>query len=326
MAPTPETGGICSRHPSVQRAILSALDANSCSQVTDTDLSSITSLDGIAVERLPRSETAGLTSLTHLTVTVSSFDYDFGNLESLDRLDLSIILPPQPLLPDAPSGYKLPIQNTGYNPHPFGVGMDSSPLPPGIDPYQGESQLEHLKVTLDLGHEANAILPGITLFLGVDYPAENLHIINRSHDALSSFNIHELHRSYPWHPRTSVTIELDPSPAYDLPPYANTHGDDNRPFFGSPETSGRNSVMFPKNLTILNRTTSPIRFQGGFFGVPEWTATVEIRGPIEISGDAFHDLSTISTLHLDPDQYGEPHVLRTSGSTPDGSGFIVKGF
>ena len=328
-APAPAaTGGICGRHPSVQRAITQALAADSCSQVTEADLSTITSLHGISLESLPESETAGLTALETLSVTVSTFTYEFAHLPQLRDLELNIILPSKLITVGRERPGKLEIRrfsrasdqrdrdraDEGVIEHTeFPFGITHANPPPGIRVYSGEPVLHNLKITLDTGHPDNYLASGFNTFLALEYPTDNLHIVLRSAHALYGLRRAAFSQQY-----ESFTLDLDPDPRYDIP---NSHSTASTAHFGEERLN-------PRNITIRNLSPSLLNISEGFFG--RFSSSYEgvhikVRGTIHIDEDAFDNFYNIRTLQLDLNEHGEPHYLSTyTGSPPEGSGFTTE--
>ena len=88
------TGGICPRNPAVKQAIMNALSASSCADVTPTDLAQVDSLT-VKTATVEAEDVAGLSSITtlHLEFTGPPQAH-LGALTTLKNVRISITLPP----------------------------------------------------------------------------------------------------------------------------------------------------------------------------------------------------------------------------------------
>lgn len=90
---TPETGGICDRHPSLRQAILDQLPGHTCSQVDQNALEGITAIEGLHLPTLPPDYTEDMPNLEYIQVTLENPNLTVSHLPKLERLAITLQVP-----------------------------------------------------------------------------------------------------------------------------------------------------------------------------------------------------------------------------------------
>lgn len=301
--PNPEKGGICARHENVRAAILRSLNMTSCSKVTEAHLAQITELHGISVGELPASEVAGLSNIESLSFEISSGVFSLKELTALKNLDITINVP----------GEELPLRQ-------LELAIEASYKTTREDDW--ETPYDKIKMTINPGgnhrNDANASQ-------AVTYcPTRNTlhcHIVNRTRSAFGSFP--GLSHGIARFTRAGTTLKtFDVAYTYEFDSGATEPG---RIYFEE-----RSIEQLPNKLTIINHSeNTQLRLQGGLMAGPSgssgYPVELEIRGNIGLDIKAFADILGLKTLHVDPDEDGNPHVLRFHRDypAPEGTGFVV---